>query len=230
MGRYTRYSATATVTINVPFSCVYCGFASQLEVTEKATTSRQVGGWGHSQDVAQREWALAHETAHKRGTSIAKDTAKLVPCKQCGKRNEGAVRSHVIFIVVASLVALGISGGLAYGVAAVDSTRPQVWMGIFSLLAFIVAIAIVFGGYTTYRDAPSKARFLDAQPAPAPAYAPALAPAPAPQPAQVLVRGPDGRQYPGVMVARAQGHVQVAFANGSTTWVPETGVTWAPRA
>jgi hypothetical protein len=40
----------------------------------------------------------------------------------------------------------------------------------------------------------------------------------------VVVRGPDGNEYPGVVVAQAPGQVQVAFPNGTTSWVPETHV------
>jgi hypothetical protein len=52
----------------------------------------------------------------------------------------------------------------------------------------------------------------------------ALAPAPVVQTNDVLVRGPDGREYAGVVTSRRPGQVQVAFANGSSTWMPEGNV------
>jgi hypothetical protein len=43
-------------------------------------------------------------------------------------------------------------------------------------------------------------------------------------PPRVRVLGPDGAEHIGVALGSSQGHVQVSFPNGSTTWIPETHV------
>jgi hypothetical protein len=61
-------------------------------------------------------------------------------------------------------------------------------------------------------------------------YAPPLTAAiAAPAQGQVLVLGPDGREYEGTVVGSSPGQVQVMFPNGSSTWIPEVRVRPARR-
>jgi len=57
-----------------------------------------------------------------------------------------------------------------------------------------------------------------------PPAAPTAPPAPAAPWNDVLVRGPDGREYAGTVEDRRAGQVLVAFPNGSSAWMPETSV------
>jgi hypothetical protein len=158
--RYTRYSAKETITSTFPFACVYCGCAADMTVTETATSTREVGGHGHSAEQQQSNHAAAAEQARKTATTMAKETAGLVPCPSCHKRDEKKVRAHVISTIVWMIVCLGIGGALAYvAVTGVWEGTPRILAGIFGFLALVVAVTIPFTAKKTYDTAPSKATF-----------------------------------------------------------------------
>jgi uncharacterized membrane protein YidH (DUF202 family) len=226
MGQYTSYTASATTSIVVPFTCTYCAFASQMEVTEKASSTRKVGGWGHDTPEQQRNFEIARENAKENAAASAKHTAALVPCPRCARRNEREVRSHIITTIILSLIAFGLAGGAVYcAVDVATKLDSELMLGGLGLFLVVIAIFIPISARTTYVQAPSKARFVEGAPQqPAPQ---AFSPAP-PQYAarQVYVRGPDGHEYVGRAVGTTAGHVNVAFPNGSATWIPEAQVRW----
>jgi hypothetical protein len=107
----------------------------------------------------------------------------------------------------------------------------------FGVLIGLAATGLFFmSGVFTYKEAPTKAQFLNgAQPPQQQTMQPAQAtpseqpynntPPTAATPRQVNVRGPDGRAHPGQLIAVAPGLVQVMFPDGTAAWFPESIVS-----
>jgi hypothetical protein len=155
------------------------------------------------------------QSAERQARAVGAEILRLVPCPNCGKRDQAAVTFHIGGHALGALVALALSVTVAvYGVSLHSSF-------LFLLTAFglLVMLFIVLRGLAQFGAAKRCTTFSAPGQAPQPIGA---NPPPIAVGMRVIALGPDGQWHSGTIATLDPTQIQalIALPNGATFICP----------